>query len=255
VFLHPQERKRSEWAAIREMFTLNLISNEERGREATGCAVLQQDGQLFIRKIPIPASDFVTRPEYQDLLAKIDGQTTLVLGHTRQPTKGDPSFNSNNHPLHAGPVFGVHNGQIDNDEDLFSKYGCPRSAEVDSEIIFRLLETLPVTPDACEYLQIARSVLQLLDGQFTILASDQRFPGRLLVLKHDNPLFAHFLPEANALVFTSRFLFLRKTYGAAVDLNALPYDKLMIFDATSVPGMGIHPFLSLPFQRTVISND
>jgi len=254
LFLYPQPRSNSQWASICNLFTQNLLSNEERGKEATGCAVLQQDGQVFTQKIPLPASVFVTCPEYQDLLTKIGKQTTLVLGHTRQPTKGDPSLNSNNHPLHAGPVFGVHNGQIDNDEDLFTKYGCPRSAEVDSEIIFRLLETLPVMPDAGEYLQITRSVLQLLEGQFTILASDQRFPRRLLVLKHDNPLFAHFLPEMNTLVFTSRFLFLRKFFGGAVNLDALPYDKLMIFDADTVPGMGIHPFLSLPFQIPVLSN-
>ena len=255
LLLHPQPRPDWQWISIHNLFTRNLLSNEERGREATGCAVLQQDGQLFTQKIPLPASVFVTRPEYQDLLANIDEQTTLVMGHTRQPTKGDPSFNSNNHPLHAGSVFGVHNGQINNDEDLFTRFNCPRSAEVDSEIIFRLLETLPATPDAIEYLQLTRSVLQLLDGQFTILASDQRFPGRLLVLKHENPLFAHFLPEANMLVFTSRFLFLRKTFGVTVNLDALPYDKLMIFDAAAVPSMGIHPLLSLPFQRTVLSND
>ena len=248
LLLHPEPRSEFQWNSIRKLFTRNLLSNEERGREATGCAVLQQDGRIYLQKTPAPASVFVKRSGYQVLMERIDECTTLVLGHTRQPTKGNPVFNLNNHPLNAGPIFGVHNGQINNDDDLFESFGCPRSAEVDSEIIFRLLESLPFTPDAGEYLENARSVLQRLDGQFTILASDQRYPQRLLVLKHGNPLFVHFLPELNALVFSSRFLFLRKTFGRSVNMDSLPCDQLMIFETPAFPGMGIHPILSLSFS-------
>jgi glutamine phosphoribosylpyrophosphate amidotransferase len=58
------------------------------------------------------------------------------------PTKGSPILNTNNHPIIAGRVIGVHNGIINNDDALFSKYAnrIERAGQVDSEIIFRLID-------------------------------------------------------------------------------------------------------------------
>jgi glucosamine 6-phosphate synthetase-like amidotransferase/phosphosugar isomerase protein len=238
VFLYPQERKRSEWAAIREMFTLNLIANAERGKEATGCAVVHQDGRVRLLKMPIAASRFVTTLKYRSLLASLDQTTTLLLGHTCLPTRGDPALSANNQPLKAGPVFGVHNGQIDNSDELFARHRLPRQGEVDSEIIFRFLETISPASSASDYLNTVRPLIQLLDGQFTFLACDQRRPERLLVLKHNNPLYAHYLWDWNVLVFSSRYIFLRKAFGKNVFTEALPSDRLLLFETASLPEAG-----------------
>jgi glucosamine 6-phosphate synthetase-like amidotransferase/phosphosugar isomerase protein len=241
VFLHPQERKRSDWAAIREMFTLNLITNEERGREATGCAVFGREGQVRMLKLPMAASRFVTLPEYRSLLDAVDSTTTLILGHTRLSTKGDPAIAFNNHPLEAGPVFGIHNGQVNNADDLFASYGLPRQGEVDSEIIFRFLETISPTKLVGDNLKAIRPLIRLLDGQFTFLAWDQRRPERLLVLKHNNPLCVHYLRDWNALVFSSRYIFLRKVFGNNVFTEVLPSDQLLLFEAACLPEAGLRP--------------
>ena len=245
VFLHPQERKRSEWAAIRAMFTLNLISNEERGRDATGCAVIGRDGRVSLQKMPVSASRFVTMPEYESLLGSVDSTTTLILGHTRLSTKGDPAIASNNHPLVAGPVFGIHNGQVNNADDLFASYGLPRQGEVDSEIIFRFLETISPSIPVSNYLKGVRLLIRLLEGQFTFLACDQRHPERLLVLKHNNPLSAHYLRDWNALVFSSCYIFLRKVFGNNVFTEVLPSDQLLLFETASLPEAGLRPAAAL----------
>jgi len=255
VFLQPQERKKSEWAAIRELFTRNLISNEERGNEATGCAVVRQDGLVRLLKMPIAASRFVATLEYRSLLASLDPTTTLLLGHTRLPTRGDPALSANNHPLKAGPVFGVHNGQIDNSDELFARHRLPRRGSVDSEIIFRLLATVPPQKNGSEYLMAVRPLIRLLEGQFTFLACDTQFPDRLLVLKHNNPLFAHYQCDWRALVFSSRYIFLRKAFGSHRFAEAFPPDQLLLFEAPHLREAGFHPAASLTLYAEEKSND
>ena len=51
LLLQPQERTESEWESIRETFSHNLVFNEERGVEVTGCAVIQKDGGVIIQKM------------------------------------------------------------------------------------------------------------------------------------------------------------------------------------------------------------
>ena len=249
LLLQPQERAESEWESIRETFSHNLVFNEERGVEATGCAVIQKNGQVFLQKMSLPASDFVTRLEYQSLIRNIDTNTTLVLGHTRQATKGDPAFFRNNHPLKAGAVIGVHNGHITNDDELFARYHYPRKARVDSEIIFRILERASLETSGAQYLGAIRPPLQLLVGQFTFLACNQRCPERLLVLKHENPLYYLYKRDWNAIIFSSRYIFLRKAFGNGIIPETVPHDRLLLFDAAALSQTGNQPAVSLQLYK------
>ncbi len=244
--LHPQERPAEVWQAIKDTFTRNLLFNEERGRAATGLAVIQADGQVFVQKSQLPASQFVTTPEYHALLNRLNDQTTLLLGHVRHPTKGTPQRNKNNHPLQAGPVFGVHNGHIENDDKLFAAGHYPRRAEVDSEIIFRLLEPLSPAQLNGTYLAKARVNLQQLQGKFTFLSCRQDAPEKLLLVKHQNPLSLHYHTDWQVLIFSSRYLFLRKTFGRIILAEKIPRDQLMLFDAYLLPECGCRPVDSIP---------
>ena len=246
ILLHPQERTADQWQAIKDIFTQNLIFNEERGRAATGIAVVDINGQVMLYKKAMAASKFVHTLEYREVLSKIGSQTTLILGHTRFPTKGDPSQNENNHPVQAGPVFGVHNGHIENDDELFAICGCERTADVDSEIIFRLIERSDPAVLNGQYLGEVRHLIQVMQGQYTFLACDQRKPEQLLVLKHNNPLCIHFHRQWNALVFSSRYIFIRKTFGAPLITEVLKHDHLMLFDANRIPELGFAPETTIP---------
>ena len=62
-----------------------------------------------------------------------------LLVHVRDFTKGHPSVNANNHPIRHGPVVGVHNGRIANDDELLADHPCARAEPrmtVDSEAVF-----------------------------------------------------------------------------------------------------------------------
>ena len=247
LLLHPQERPAKDWQTIKQVLTDDLIFNEDRGKSATGVAIIQADGQVILQKMPLPATEFVATPEYQTLLAEIGPQTTVILGHTRKPTKGDPACNDNNHPLQAGSIWGVHNGTIDNDDMLFEARGYTRQAEVDSEIIFRLLEPFDPTLPDCVYLNAIRPQLQGLQGEFTFLACDQRAPEKLLVVKHDKPLSLHFHASLRALIFSSRYIFLRKMFGPVLLTETLAADQLLRFDAHKLPLLAHRPIVALSF--------
>ena len=241
ILFAPVERPPGVQQQIRDIFTRNLLFNEERGRAATGLAVLQADGQLSIYKDPVPASEFVESRRYRHMLASLDAGTMLWLGHTRLPTKGNPENTDNNHPILADKVVGVHNGHVSNDDDLFARWHYPRRGEVDSEIIFRLLSDLDPHTPADQYTEAVCRRLALLEGKFTFLAADVRRPGRLLVLKHHNPLCVHYHAPWQALSFSSRYIFLRKAFGRSVITEALPHSALLTYEAASLAERGNAP--------------
>ena len=104
-----------------------LVSIEPRGAHATGILKVKKGGEgIDLEKEDIPASVFIhkRRPCLED--------TKTILLHTRFATQGDPSRNENNHPVCYGTCFAVHNGIIQNDDDLFRDFELVRNAEVDS---------------------------------------------------------------------------------------------------------------------------
>ena len=62
-----------------------------------------------------------------------------LIAHTRWATKGSPSANVNNHPVIAPGIVLVHNGVVDNDDDLIAAVGHERLGRVDSEALAAIL--------------------------------------------------------------------------------------------------------------------
>ncbi len=215
VLLAPRARSAAERREIAAVFTRNLLANEERGREATGVAVIQSDGSWHLAKAPVPASIFVHDAEYRRVLASLDADTVMILGHTRLPTQGDPAHNSNNHPLQAGNVIGIHNGRVHNDDALAAHFHLSRAAEVDSEVIFHLLDRLfPLSPSGV-YLDALTDTITRIEGSLAVLAVDLRRPDRLVLIKSGSPLSLHHDLATGTLHLSSRYLFLRRTFGRA----------------------------------------
>lgn len=78
----------------------------------------------------------------------------------------------------------------------------------------------------------------MLEGRFTFLATDLRFPCQLLVVRHNNPLSVHFCPQWEALIFSSSYLFLRKTFGRVVIGEVIGNDRALGFDGLSLSQLG-----------------
>ncbi len=112
-----------------------LAAIAERGADAVGYAHRVPGAAVpTVLKQRTPASLLLDR-------VSVPAAATQLLIHVRDYTKGHPSIAANNHPVRHGPVVGVHNGVIVNDDALLAGHHCARTEPrmtVDSEAIFAL---------------------------------------------------------------------------------------------------------------------
>ena len=113
-----------------------LAGIAERGADAVGYAHRGDGAHVRVTKLRGGASALL------DELA-VPAATHQALIHVRDFTKGHPEIAANNHPIRHGSVVGIHNGVIENDDELLARYGIERAEPqmtVDSEAIFALME-------------------------------------------------------------------------------------------------------------------
>jgi glucosamine 6-phosphate synthetase-like amidotransferase/phosphosugar isomerase protein len=146
-----------------------LAGIAERGGDAVGVAHRGVDPRITVRKQRTGASALL------DSLS-VPADTTQLLVHVRDYTKGHPTIEANNHPIRHGAVVGIHNGIIENDDALFESHGLSRAhpeMTVDSEAIFALVDARPGDLTALEELQGAMATAWL----------DDREPGALYLAR------------------------------------------------------------------------
>jgi len=147
-----------------------LAGIAERGADAVGYAH-RSPGEPYpvVTKQRTPASELLER------ISVPQGATELLV-HVRDYTKGHPSISANNHPVRHGPVVGIHNGIILNDDELLAPHPCARTEArmtVDSEAIFALAAHSHNDPHALEELA----------GSFATAWLDSRVAGTLFVAR------------------------------------------------------------------------
>jgi glucosamine 6-phosphate synthetase-like amidotransferase/phosphosugar isomerase protein len=111
-----------------------LAGIAERGADAVGYAYRSPGEPVTVHKQRSGASELLDQ-------VSIPASATEALVHVRDYTKGHPTIAANNHPIRHGPVVGVHNGIIFNDDELLAEHGCARAEPgmtVDSEAILAL---------------------------------------------------------------------------------------------------------------------
>jgi len=229
VILGRKRRTRDELVTIRMLFTGLLLLNQKRGHHATGVAVLRKDGSAAVFKRPVAANGLIQAENYWHTLQP-DNAMTVILGHTRFRTCGSEKRNSNNHPLETSICMGTHNGTILNADELFRKLRLPRAAEVDSEVLFRMV-------DRAEDDEDLKSMLALCAGSTSAAWVRGDEPGRLRLLKGDMPLDAAYAPRLDAVFYASEAWMLRSVLARqahwVIGLDAF---TLSTFDARDLLG-------------------
>lgn len=121
---------------IRPFARLAALAIEPRGRDATGFAWNDDDGQWYW-KTPRSARDAVRD-------SPVAFSTHTLIGHTRMGTKGPKTNNENNHPVVDDGIRLVHNGIINNDWEIYKALGSDfvKKAEVDTAAAAALLANL-----------------------------------------------------------------------------------------------------------------
>jgi glucosamine 6-phosphate synthetase-like amidotransferase/phosphosugar isomerase protein len=147
-----------------------LAGIAERGADAVGYAHRGPEGPYpVVTKQRTPASQLLER-------ISVPQPATQVLVHVRDYTKGHPSIPANNHPVRHGPVVGIHNGIILNDDELLAPHTCARleaRMTVDSEAIFAV---------AAHSGNDARA-LEKLEGSFATAWLDERVADTVFVAR------------------------------------------------------------------------
>lgn len=165
----------------KETLLYGLEKLEYRGYDSAGIAMLNEIGtHLFKAKGRIAA-----------LRNRVDNtvHSTMGIGHTRWATHGVPSEeNAHPHQSTSGRFTLVHNGVIENYQDLKKKYlsDVEFISETDTEVIVHLVEQL--FEEYHDTAEAFRRAISLLKGSYAIGMIDSGDPDTLYVAKNKSPL-------------------------------------------------------------------
>jgi glucosamine--fructose-6-phosphate aminotransferase (isomerizing) len=202
---------------------------EYRGYDSAGVALLDAGGRIGctrrVGKVAALADSLAAEP--------LEGITGIA--HTRWATHGKPT-EANAHPhLSNARVALVHNGIIENHEELREELrhaGYAFASETDTEVIVHLVDHL--RGKGANLLDAVKQAITRLEGAFAIavIASDE--PHRIVAARKGSPLVVgigigeHFVASDQMALrqVTDRLIFLQE--GDIVDVTTL---GVRIFDA------------------------
>ncbi|MHB1463298.1 MAG: class II glutamine amidotransferase [Armatimonadota bacterium] len=215
-------RSQRELRSICLMFTHLLIGSEHRGPHATGAAVVSESGEYVLRKAPLPASEFVLSDGYRQLTNQVACDTTLLMGHTRWPTRGSHLDNRCNHPL-VGDGHGdgggshqciaTHNGDIPNHMVLSRQMNLRRELEVDSEVILRLAEK-NLSSSEIDPVGLAEDISRC-QGRLSAVVIATSDPTKILLVKGNQPLELRYHKRRGLVAYASEAKILDAAIGNA----------------------------------------
>jgi glucosamine--fructose-6-phosphate aminotransferase (isomerizing) len=153
---------------------------EYRGYDSAGIAVVGRSGDLRVRKVKGRVANLA-----EDLPARFKGSP--AIGHTRWATHGEPS-DVNAHPHVSGTVALVHNGIIENADELRGKLaaeGVEFDSETDSEVLAHLIAR---AGEGADLEDAVRQALSSVVGTYGIAVVDARQPDRIVVARNGSPV-------------------------------------------------------------------
>ena len=155
---------------------------EYRGYDSAGVAVLGADKHMQILRRVGKVKALDEALEAKPLL----GGTGIA--HTRWATHGEPS-EINAHPHRSGKIAVVHNGIIENYEELRSELqarGYVFQSQTDTEVIAHLVEW--EFPTSNSLLEAVRKAVKQLRGAYGTVVLNEEEPEHLIVARSGSPL-------------------------------------------------------------------
>jgi glucosamine--fructose-6-phosphate aminotransferase (isomerizing) len=200
---------------------------EYRGYDSAGLAVIN-DGTIFRKR------ELGKVKGLEDLLQLDPVFGNIGIAHTRWATHGKPST-ANAHPhLSRDKVAVVHNGIIENHEQLrlsLKESGYEFTSETDTEVIVHQIYQAMETTDG--FLNAVKQAIKSLDGAYALGIMSTVEPDTLIVCRKGSPLVIgvgigeYFIASdvAALLPVTQRFIFLEDG-----DIASITIDNLVIYN-------------------------
>lgn len=155
---------------------------EYRGYDSAGVATLGSRGAATVLRTKGKVQ------ELADLVATHQKTDSVGIGHTRWATHGAPS-KRNAHPHVAGTIHLVHNGIIENYQDLrttLQQHDYDLKSDTDTEVLAALIDY--VSRESSSLLDAVRSALDMVVGAYGIAVIDTRYPDEVVVARKGSPL-------------------------------------------------------------------
>ena len=213
---------------VAEILVEGLRRLEYRGYDSAGVAIV--DGETNLTRIR-------RLGKVQELADAVD-QAKVVGGtgiaHTRWATHGEPS-ESNAHPHMSADIAVVHNGIIENHEELrelLQSRGYVFESQTDTEVIAHMVEWELRTSETL--LEAVQKTAKQLDGAYGTVALDRKDPSRIVVARSGSPIVIGFGVGENFLAsdqlallnVTRRFMYLEEG-----DVAEITRREVTVFDA------------------------
>ncbi len=163
-----------------------LSKLEYRGYDSAGIAVRDGEAEPVIVK---------EKGRIADLKKKIGSEDNVIgtcgIGHTRWATHGAPS-ETNAHPHHSddNAVVGVHNGIIENYEEIrakLKKKGYEFYSQTDTECIIKLVDYYYKKYQETPIEAIARAILRV-RGSYALCLMFADYPGEIFCARNGSPM-------------------------------------------------------------------
>jgi glucosamine--fructose-6-phosphate aminotransferase (isomerizing) len=159
-----------------------LKSLEYRGYDSAGLAVLQENGDIVVRREVGKLAALVEMVSADPVGGRIG------IGHTRWATHGEPSRrNAHPHLSTSGEVAVVHNGIIENFLELRQELeaeGCCFASETDSEVVAHLVERY--LAGGADLVAAVRQALTHIKGASAFVFLSSREPDRIVTARLGN---------------------------------------------------------------------
>jgi glucosamine--fructose-6-phosphate aminotransferase (isomerizing) len=197
---------------VAEILVEGLRRLEYRGYDSAGVAVVDADQNLTrVRRLG-------KVQELADAVEQANVTGGTGIAHTRWATHGEPS-EVNAHPHVSGDIAVVHNGIIENHEELrtlLQSRGYEFVSQTDTEVIAHLVEWELRTSDSL--VEALKKTAAQLEGAYGTVAVDRNDPERIVVARSGSPIVIglgigeNFLAsdQLALLSVTRRFMFLEE---------------------------------------------
>lgn len=163
--------------SARDVIYAGLKRMEYRGYDSSGIAV--QDKSVHTSKAVGDTSNLD--------IASLPEKAWLGVGHTRWATHGKPSV-VNAHPHSFGDITLVHNGIIENYQQLLDKIGSPKlKSQTDSEVVAALIDHY-FQNGKIELLSALKKAVTDINGTFGLVVMSTLEKDQLLVARRGSPI-------------------------------------------------------------------